>query len=265
MQLDFDSIASSELEAQRPTGSGDTRPQSLFRVHAGLTLRRYDETEGAVEETVSGHVPGKQGGVEVFPTASSPDAARMDRYLLATGWTSKPQVPDARSEDTILFFDSTLEELSHELTSTVEVSDEKGSVDAEASRLALRLSRSFEMEPLENGMNHPAENLLADAIRRPDNGAMIARIAEWCHDESRPEFASSVFQCVARQEDPGTHSWRVAIVRRALNASQVQIRDAAVRAVDSWEDPQLLPLLETHKESVPWLARYIRAVVDDLR
>ena len=265
MRLDFDSIASSELETQCPTGSGDTIPQSLFRAHASLSLRRYDEAEEAVEEAVSGHMPVNQGGVEVFPTACSPDAARIDRYLLATGWISKQRVPEVRSEGTILVLDSTLEDLSHELASTVEIGDEEGPVDAEASRLALRLSLSFEAEPLEDGMNHPAEGLLAHAIRRPDNGAMIARIAAWCHDESRPEFAASVFQCVARQEDPGTRSWRIAIVRRALNASQVQIRDAAVRAVDSWADPQMLPLLETHKESVPWLARYIRAVVDDLR
>ena len=38
------------------------------------------------------------------------------------------------------------------------------------------------------------------------------------------------------------------------------VREAAVEAIEQWEDPALLPLLRDHKEPIGWLKDYIDAV-----
>ena len=42
------------------------------------------------------------------------------------------------------------------------------------------------------------------------------------------------------------------------------MRDAAVQAVESWEDTTCVDLLRRHEEPVDWLADYIRNVLADI-
>ena len=63
----------------------------------------------------------------------------------------------------------------------------------------------------------------------------------------------------------GTEEWRVGLVRAALGADDVEVRDAAAQAAESWGDFGMIAVLEAHAELLAWLKDYIDAVVDDMR
>lgn len=133
------------------------------------------------------------------------------------------------------------------------------------TRLISALHSSFEADPLEDGMYHPAEEIIIEALHSEENHLVLEWLRTECLDVARPSFAASVLRCLGRQTEPGTNSWRAELVGAALAIKDVEIRDAAVQAVESWEDPELLDLLESHSESVTWLRDYIHDVFDDLR
>lgn len=133
----------------------------------------------------------------------------------------------------------------------------------ERDQLESRLWWAFESEPLEDGMDHPADRLLAEHLNEDTGTRILEWIREWCRDTTNAAFAASVLQCVARQQRPGPASWRAELVREGLATPRVEIRDAAAKAADSWKDSELLPILEGHREPVPWLADFIRDVVTD--
>ena len=133
----------------------------------------------------------------------------------------------------------------------------------EDERLENRLMMAFEAEPLEDGIDHPAERIVGDALRSTNGQGVLAKLGSISVDVERPELAASVLRCLGRRR-PGTSAWRVEVVRFALAADDVEMRDAAVQAAESWGDAGILKVLSSHVEEVPWLRAYIRDVVEDL-
>ena len=133
----------------------------------------------------------------------------------------------------------------------------------ERDRFAAKLWASFEDEPLEDGMWHPAEKIIGDALSSTDERA-LAWLEDICLDASQSSFAASVLRCLGRHANVGAVSWRVGLVRNCLAEDSVEIRDAAVQAVEGWEDHALIAVLESHDETETWLRRYIKDVVEDL-
>ena len=43
-----------------------------------------------------------------------------------------------------------------------------------------------------------------------------------------------------------------------------EIRDAAIQAVEHWQEPALLDVLKNHREEEPWLREYQTGVIRDL-
>ena len=102
------------------------------------------------------------------------------------------------------------------------------------------LRAAFEAEPLEDGRDHPAEQAIAAAMASEGHGTVLGWITSICLDSSaNPAFAAAVFLCVARQPGFGTPAWRADLVRSRLTAADVELRDAAVQAAESWGGPGL--------------------------
>ena len=133
----------------------------------------------------------------------------------------------------------------------------------ENRQLEARLMGAFEDTPLEDGINHPAELIIDEALRSVDGQCVFGRLKSLSVDGGRPELAASVLRCLGRRR-PGTSAWRAEIVRLALAADDIEMRDAAVQAAESWGGPEMLETLESHTEAVPWLHAYIEDVVEDL-
>ena len=134
----------------------------------------------------------------------------------------------------------------------------------ERARLSNRLGAAFDADPLEDGISHPAEKILAEALRFRGERPVLEWLRNFSLDTAHPSFAASVLRCLGRQPCPGTSSWRSGLVRGGLAADRVEIRDAAVQAAELWGGPDTRAVLETHSEPRPWLRDYIRDVIDDL-
>ena len=135
----------------------------------------------------------------------------------------------------------------------------------ERARLLYPLRAAFEAEPVEDGMDHPAEEIIREALHcTEDQRGVLEWLRTFSLDAERPNFAASVLRCLGRQARPGTDSWRTALVRSALIMDDAEIRDAAVQAAESWGGQDMRNVLEAHNEPLDWLRNYVRDVIEDL-
>ena len=139
-----------------------------------------------------------------------------------------------------------------------------GQVRRHQDRLDTMLSAAFEVEPVEDGIAHPAEHILEDALHTAGQRSVLSRVGALCTNPTRPSFAASSLRCLGRLQSPGSSVWRAGVVRAALASPAAELRDAAVQAAESWGDPQLVQVLRSHRETEPWLSRYLREVIEDL-
>ena len=137
--------------------------------------------------------------------------------------------------------------------------------NSERKRLAYRLRSVFEIEPLEDGMDHPADQIIENALRSSENQGILDWLVAFSLDTERPNFASSVLRCLGRQTHIGTPAWRAELVRNALATNDIEIRDAAVQAAESWGGLGVVHALRSHNEPESWLQEYILEIVDDLQ
>ncbi|MDE2887391.1 MAG: hypothetical protein OXR72_04195 [Gemmatimonadota bacterium] len=131
-------------------------------------------------------------------------------------------------------------------------------------RLANWLHSAFEDEPFENGMDHPADQMIEDALRSARDERILEQFAALCLDIERPSFSASILRCLGRQTEIANATLRAGVVRNALATDDVEIRDAAVHAAEFWGGTEIVDALISHNEPVPWLRNYIREVIDDL-
>jgi len=137
-------------------------------------------------------------------------------------------------------------------------------IEKQNKRLVDRLRTSFDIEPLEDGICHPAEEIIRNALRGENRGRVHSKLREVATDGEHPTFAASILRCLGRQTNLATARWRTSVVREALAVNDVEMRDAAVQAAELWEDRHLVDILKSHEEPEPWLREYIRGVVEDL-
>ena len=137
--------------------------------------------------------------------------------------------------------------------------------DALLASLVNRLWAAFEAEPLEDGVSHPAEDAIIETLDELGSPRALECFRDISLDMDNPAFAASVLRCLGRQADLGTEEWRIGLVRAALGAGDVEVRDAATQAAESWGDFGMIAVLEAHDEPLAWLKDYIDAVVDDMR
>ena len=113
-------------------------------------------------------------------------------------------------------------------------------------------------------MDHPADQIIEDALRSTGDERILEQFSALCLDIERPSFSSSILRCLGRQTDIGNATWRAGLVRDTLATDDIEIRDAAVHAAEFWGGTEIVDALISHNEPVPWLQDYIREVVDDL-
>jgi hypothetical protein len=130
--------------------------------------------------------------------------------------------------------------------------------------LVAKLNTSFEADPLEDGLGHPAEKIIGEALHSVRSELVLGWLEKLVLDSVRPSFAASVLRCLGRQTSPGTVRWRSKLVRAALALDDVELRDAAVQAAEMWGDREMVDILKSHREPGSWLRQYIREVINDL-
>ena len=136
----------------------------------------------------------------------------------------------------------------------------------EERRFTRELQWAFDKDPIEDGMIHPAENIIDKALVSINELTVLSLLRDICLNQDNPDLASSVLRCVGRKDNIGTSSWRVALVREGLSSGDLEIRDAAAQAADWWadsdSDSEIINILDAHSEPVWWLQNYIRDIID---
>jgi hypothetical protein len=131
---------------------------------------------------------------------------------------------------------------------------------AELLRDIGRLTASVEVEPVEDGVTHPGEEIVTEIIAIHGVDLLAYGILK----TSPPSVVAAMLRLLGRTTLPDGHV-RQRLVEQGLRSTSVEVRDAVVQAIELWEDLESVHLLITHEESVPWLAEYIRRVVAEFR
>lgn len=227
-----------DSEASAPSTTPQFLPPSFLDV----------EPSGAVDRSVVMLANGKES------MAVSSDPARLGRYLVELG--RELVVEPAHTA----FLGTTLRtSLFPAVIDRVGFSIE----DPEKERLEFRLRTAFDADPLEDGVSHPAEHIIGESLQSVDRSRIFACLRALSVDAEHPGLSASVLRCLSRWR-LGTSTWRAGIVRSALAADDVEMRDAAVQAAESWGGPEMRDMLRSHVEAVSWLRAYIQDVVEDL-
>ena len=118
-------------------------------------------------------------------------------------------------------------------------------------------------EPVEDGVAHPGEEILLNTLEHERAGEWIQSIYLEALTQN-PEIAAGILRCVARLAKEEASPWGTSLVVGALANPIVSVREAAVTAIENWEERGLLRYLKQHQEPVRWLAGYIKKVIRDL-
>ena len=156
------------------------------------------------------------------------------------------------------------------LESTQTMTDQRHSLQDEmqgVSHLRDLLYASFGAETLEDGIDHPAEDIIGGAIRGANGARMLGWLSIVCLDPEHPTFSASILRCLGRQVHLGTESWRTELVQKALRVDDPEIRDAALQAAESWGGLSMRDILKIQVKTEPlrWLRSYMQDVIDDLK
>ena len=131
--------------------------------------------------------------------------------------------------------------------------------------LAAKLWSVFQVSPVEDGINHPGEVTVREALQSVDEYPVLEWLKMFSVDTAHPHFAASVLRCLGRQQRPGTPLWRMEVIRKALATDVVDLRDAAAQAAESWGGLEMRDVLQEHIDPVTWLQGYIMDILNDMR
>lgn len=131
--------------------------------------------------------------------------------------------------------------------------------------LAAKLWAVFQPNPVEDGIDHPGEVTIREALQSMDGYPVLEWLKMFSVDTAHPHFAASVLRCLGRQQRPGTTFWRMEVVRKALSTDVVDIRDAAAQAAESWGGLEMRDVLQEHTDPAPWLRGYILDIINDIQ
>ncbi len=131
------------------------------------------------------------------------------------------------------------------------------------AKLAVRLHNAFDGEPVADGEVHAAEDIIRKALQSPQQAKMLTWLRSFALDIEQPIFAAYTLRCLGREPKIGTPNWRADLVRAALAVTDIEIRDAAAQAAESWGGPKIREVLQLHSETVPWLRAYIDDILED--
>lgn len=120
----------------------------------------------------------------------------------------------------------------------------------------------FKTMQFEDGIHHKAEETLRKALENDDE-EILDWLVEFSTDEKHPATSAGILRCIGRQDKrPGSLKWRENLIKLALQSNDIEIRDAAVIAVEDWDNEKgLIDVLKEHNDEDSYIQSYIDAVV----
>lgn len=197
----------------------------------------------------------------VFPKVETPSTINYER-MISSLITKKPSyyLKDIYFSWLKVCFPGAINEINK--ASCLSEEDLNKERSSEEPQFAQHIKYLIDREPVENGFRHPAEKILDEAISDQEDNAILW--IESILEQKDPYLVASVIACLGRVAEKSHPVWAIDIVGKALEHSDVGVRDAAAQALESWETPQVLDLLTKHKDKVSWLQEYISKIVTQL-
>ena len=127
--------------------------------------------------------------------------------------------------------------------------------------LTERLTEAFKAQPLADGEEHPADDIISAFLSSEAGKLYPCELEAIVLQGEDADLVAATLQCTARFEPPWSDERKTNLVRNALRNNDVCVRDAAVRAAESWLCPEIVTALERHQDSEPWLQEYISEVI----
>lgn len=224
-----------------PTSLAGYRGSSTFHVTTGFRLGELNPENIVVADP---------SGVTV--TLLDPDSVRADSLpRLTYGRVSTSEDP------------KTDQQLEIRLISGTDMAGQQ--LQKPANELAGELKYLLQNEDIEDGVTHPAEAILDNALGEyPDHAPAWIREIFKRFERTSPSLAAGILRCLGRLSGLATEDWARELAIRGLHHSNIQIRDAAVAALESWLGQESYEALQSQldTETVPWLKQYIRRVIE---
>ena len=128
------------------------------------------------------------------------------------------------------------------------------------------LLESLDILPIEDCCGHSAERIMDEMLLAGDQGAKEIGTLYRGNVDGRPSLSAGILRLVGRIERGLALPWGLEIVKDAIKRDDLEVRDAAVRALEKWGGPLALDILRAAltNETVSWMREYIRGVITDL-
>lgn len=189
--------------------------------------------------------------------ATPTHGACVVQRAVVTGETAPPFV-QARPSENSTEFSPLVQRASPEYRSDAPATDPQPRDTAESRALAGILS-ALDEDPIEDGVTHSAESALNSYVSRFGSLSIAHQFLAVTPSARAAAFLRLLGRCTNLA--PGE---RRSFVQWGLASDSVEVRDAAIQAVENWEDGALIDVLRRHAEPVAWLAKYTASVVRDL-
>ena len=120
-------------------------------------------------------------------------------------------------------------------------------------------------EPIEDGVTHPAEGLIDEALRADSSDCQnwLSQVLVE-HYPTRLSLCASIVRCIGRLDYDRVRGWGMRVADDALRNRDAEVREAAIRALEAWGGPAAIDMLRRHKDAEVWLNEYVQQVIVDL-
>ena len=121
----------------------------------------------------------------------------------------------------------------------------------------------LQCEPIEDGYVHPAEHFIEECLKSSQLNADHWISATY---EVTPLLAASVLRLLGRFPSHLVGEWGLVMAMHGLSHREIDVREAAVRALERWGGDQACEALKARIDAEPtsWLAAYMTQVIKDV-
>ncbi len=133
-------------------------------------------------------------------------------------------------------------------------------------QFSMTILRLLEAEPIDDGYSHPAEEVMENTLKSDKTLAPAWIQAIYLENFKRPSIAAGILRCVGRLKNDLVEPWGRNIARRGLSHSGIEVREAAIRALETWGGRESVETLKAYVDDEPvlWLKNYLAQVITDL-
>lgn len=125
-----------------------------------------------------------------------------------------------------------------------------------------KLSKLFDCNQLESGFIHESEKLIESEFSKHIEFVEYWFKKRW--NKIDDDFKEKLIRCIGKLPFCLVSAYVLNCIEKSMYNENIEIRDAAVNALEMWGNEESVNLLRNHKEMVPWLKCHINRVINEI-